>query len=229
MPPPGHLSSVIVRFRDGTAEIHDRTNGHNALASCASYTDALWQQLRLELGDEKHASLLRFAARLPALSSRILRAGQIYACEHVGPPDWHDPNVYRVHSQTDSARRYLVTCPPDAPATWSCRVLISNLPPGTPDWTCPDIAHNAPRTPAGHQRCKHMIAASLHRQWDWQPWHDSQRACALTGQKPAPIATPEAPIARYADGSPVDPDLLVDFAQFVRNHRRLPLNVTALR
>lgn len=214
----GHaaLKTAIRRNGGSTWEVWDRRE-KKVLASASSVELAVWDQIRHEIGLARSTDLQRLAATYPALTSRIKRAGLMFARRLCGPVDWDDPNVYRVRSQTHSDQEYRVHIDPADLTRWTCKVVAGALTGHREHHTCPDIAHDAPAIEGQGKRCKHMMLAALHRAWVYRPWVKQQNEYRA------------ARAAHYGDGTEPDPQDLVKFADFVRDHRRLPMNATALR
>lgn len=211
--------TIILANSHGAVDVLDR-HTKEVITSATTRDLAEWAQLREELGLDRATQLQRMASRHPQLTSRIKRAGLMFARRLCGPLDWDDPTRYRCRSQTQSNKEYQVYLPTRDLTVWTCTVIADPMAGTRRKHCCPDIAHNAPSIEGQGPRCKHMILCALHVAWVWKPWHAHE--AELKRQRQAKT------IARYADGTEVQPDDLPTFGAHIAQHRALPASRVAL-
>lgn len=208
---------TVIRYHRSTKlyQVELRT-GLKILAFSSDREEMQWSQLTDELGLDRATQLRDKADQQPAIATRLIKAGLMFAQQLATPVDWHDPDSdYQVVSQSDPNVTYQVHISRTDLTAWSCHLLAERG--YTAPQLCPDIARNAPLTPHG-KRCKHELCAALHMSWVWKPW-----------DRPAANPTASnAPVACYATGDVVTPEDLAAFANFIRDRRRLPINRHAL-
>jgi hypothetical protein len=156
-----------------------------------------------------YAALLDLAQKSPLLASRAWRAAHLYLDGHVTRCD---DNQFIIKSQTTPQRIYLVD-----PLITHC-LHAGYLP-------CPDHQHgHAPAGPGGRNWCKHMLAAALLVKFG--PIQPQELLLQHRGRALKQPASPA--VTAFADGAPIEDDLLSHAALYRQRHGQSPPSRDAL-